>query len=378
MAETAEKDKKTGTGAIAAVKGEASKEKGKTGNMRHSGGVLLSTGGGTPIEGGKKWTYEHRVLQPRDKTNGQFTYNSEAHWGLKYEQRNHANTVPPSAREYILNSGLLKRGGIKAGDVIVWNGKTQIALRDMPVSELVDYFKKYDQRSGEYYIGHATEESGPKTDNRKFGSEFVAKQGRKSKAERETIEKSEGSFNGGSLTPVGHYDLSKVSAKTAGAIAKKVEEKAQGFFPGGWDIPLAHIDPLKRAVNETHNAKVDAEREAEASQPRKPAVTGPYQPSKPNYPEGYKPDFEADVKMDAPKGLFSKGKLDQSKVDYDGSVVQRRFFDKLAKHFAGKASEMGIPEDAAKLLASKKGGRFIAKKMKTSKSWGSRKYQWGF
>lgn len=367
----ADNEKKQGqsfpSGGHEAHKGTASKEKGKTGNLQHANGALLSTGGGEPIKPGKKWTDERRVLQPRDPKTGTFTYNAEAKWGLKYKQRNKAHTVPPSARELVLATGINPVNGmIHKGDVIIWNGKTQIALKDMSVQELYAYFQKYDENSGEYYLGRAQKQRQIPSKNRKLSSNFVTKQGRHSKAENEGIANGDNPFE-----VVGHYDMSKLSNKTAAAIQAKYAEAAKGFIPSGWSVEDAIITEEKYKANKRWNAS----HPGSGFKPR-PNTTGPsgvdYHPA---YPEGYKPSFEADMKgVNPPSGLFNQGKVDPSKIDYDGSAVQRRFFKRLAKHMSENPEQFHIPEN----MRGKITGKYIAKKMKTSEKWQKKNYQWGF
>ena len=336
----AEDKKKTPSpGGHEAHKGEASKEKGKTGNLQHANGVLLSTGGGTPIGPGEKWTDEHRVLQPRDPATGTFTYNSEAKWGLKYKQRNKANTVPPSARELVLAAGIdPKDGMIHKGDVIVWNGKTQIALQDMKVEELYDYFKKYDENTGEYYVGKAQKESQSPSDNKKLSSNFVTKQGRHSKAENEGLAKGDNPFR-----VVGHYDMDKLSNKTAEAIAKKVEETAKGFTPSGWSVEDAVISSDKYDANqhwnETHPVNPKKPKNPNVPNPTGPGKGPDNPPNPPKDDDGPKPpkppkggggDSAKPKRMSSSGGLVKDGKIvDKSKIDYS-NPVHKKYFDDVA------------------------------------------------
>ena len=326
------------SGASAAVKGQASKEKGKTGNKQTQGGVLLSTGGGEPIKPGQKWTDEKRVLQPRDPETGTFTYNSEAHWGLKYKQRNKAGTVPPSARELVLAAGIDPVDGvIKAGDVIVWNGKTQIVLQDMSVEELYDYFRKYDEASGEYYVGKAQSERQIPSENRKLSSNFASKQGRHSKAENEGIAKGDNPF-----AVVGRYDMSKLSNKTAAAIEAKYAEAANGFTPSGWSVEGAVITKDKYDANKRWN-------EGHPPVPKrsgKPNPTGPGNPPAP--PAGGNPP----APPSGGSGIVKRGKIDKSKVNYS-KPEQKRFFDGVSESINADPGKYGLtPEEAEQLTGS--------------------------
>lgn len=350
----AEDKKKTPSpGGHEAHKGEASKEKGKTGNLQHANGVLLSTGGGTPIGPGEKWTDEHRVLQPRDEGTGKFTYNSEAHWGLKYKQRNKANTVPPSARELVLAAGIDKAGGLKAGSVIVWNGKTQIILRDMSVEELYDYFKKYDEESGSYYKGRSLLEKGDKKDNQKLTSNMVAKQGRHSKAEKEAIEATKDTWNKGDFGVVGHYDMSKMSNKTADAMKAKFAEAAEGFDPKGWSVPESTWKSRTIGNLPENSIQVAGDH---PSNPKpldnhnpKPNPTGPGNPPKP--PKGGGGDSSKPKKTSSSGGLVKDGKIvDKSKINYS-DPTQKKYFDDIAADMKRNPKKYHMPPEMANAMS---------------------------
>ncbi len=333
------------SGGRVAHKGQASKEKGKTGNKQTQSGVLLSTGGGEPIKPGQKWTDEKRVLQPRDPETGYFTYNSEAHWGLKYKQRNRAGTVPPSAKQLVLAAGINPINGvIKEGDVIVWNGKTQIVLQDMSVEELYEYFRKYDENSGEYYVGKALKEKQVPTDNKKLSSNLVSKQGRHSKAENEGIAKGDNPF-----AVVGHYDMSKLSDKTAAAIAKKVDEAAKGFTPSGWSVKGAVISKGKYDANKKWNA-------THTILPKKHKKPNPTGPDNPPPGGGSGPE-----KMSSSGGLVKDGKIDKSKINYS-DAGQKKYFDGVAEDMRKNPGKYHLtPQQASKMngaivaTAAKKG-----------------------
>lgn len=341
------------SGAAAAVKGQASKEKGKTGNKQTQGGVLLSTGGGEPIKPGQRWTDEKRVLQPRDPATGTFTYNSEAHWGLKYKQRNKAGTVPPSAMELVLAAGIDPvDGAVKKGDVIVWNGKTQIILEDMSVEELYDYFRKYDEGTGEYYVGKAQKERQSPSDNRKLSSNMVSKQGRHSKSENEGIAKGDNPF-----AVVGHYDMGKLSNKTAAAIKAKYEEAAKGFTPSGWSVEGAVISKEKYEANKKWN-------EGHPPVPKKskkPNATGPGNPpnppsgggsasNPPNPPSGGSgPGDASGGGGSGSGGLVKDGKIDKSKINYS-DAGQKKYFDGVAEDMRKNPGKYHLtPQQASKM-----------------------------
>ncbi len=347
-----------------AHKGQASKERGKTGNLQHAGGVLLSTGGGVPIDPGKKWTDERRVLQPRNAANGKFTYNSEAHWGLKYKQRNKANTVPPSAMELVLAAGIDKAGGLKAGSVIVWQGKTQIILKDMSVQELYDYFKKYDEETGDYYKGRSLLEKGDKKDNHRLTANMVAKQGRHSKAENEAIEATKGTWNKGDFGVVGHYDMSRMSNKTAEAMRAKFAEEAAGFDPQGWSVPKSTWKS-RAAGSHQENAVDVAGKHPSDPKPlggRNPDVPNPTGPGKgpDNPPKGGGEGADSSPKGSKSGGIVKDGKVDKSKIDYS-NPTQKKYFDDLVSDMKKNPAKYHMTPEQAGKATGEKVARFAKK-----------------
>ena len=223
----------------------------------------MSTGGGEPIDAGKKWTTERRVLQPRDPDTGHFTYNADAQLGLKYKQRA-KGAIPVGAKGWILNNG------IKKGDKVVIDDSVWIAIEGIDKQKLIDYFKKYDEAEGEYYV----EEDGKATG---LSSEFVGKRGRKSKEEKKAIDEydekideiAKGNYDEETADDtwriVGDVDISSLGNYTQEEIKEKFEEKATGFEKNEKLTQLpASIGIQKKADNEAHNKKVDEENKAKA------------------------------------------------------------------------------------------------------------------
>lgn len=228
----------------------------------------MSTGGGEPIDAGKKWTTEHRVLQPRDPDTGHFTYNADAQLGLKYKQRA-KGAIPVGAKGWILNEG------IKKGDKVVADDSVWVAIDGIDKEKLVDYFKKYDEAEGEYYV----EEDGKATG---LSSEFIGKRGRKSKGEKEAIEtskeKKEEIVKGeyvdeladDSWRVAGNVDLSTLGKYSQEDMKKKFAEKAIGFETNKKLTQLAaEIGIEKQSENEAHNKKVDEEKAAKEAEAKK-------------------------------------------------------------------------------------------------------------
>jgi len=206
----------------------------------------MSTGGGEPIDPGKKWTTERRVLQPRDPDTGHFTYNADADYGLKYPQRG-KGVAPIGARGWVLGNG------IKKGDKVNIDGKVWIAIRDIPLDEVVDYFKHFDETKGEHFSKQG------RTDGRATGlsSNFARKRGRQSKAEQAGIASGQ--------RVLGQVDMSSLSKTTKAEIAQKFTETAKGFQTESMNtVGLSKISQAQQAANKAHNARVDAQRAAQA------------------------------------------------------------------------------------------------------------------
>ena len=232
----------------------------------------MSTGGGEPIAKGNKWTSEHRVLQPRDPDTGHFTYNADAQLGLKYPQRG-KGAIPVGAKGWILNDG------IKKGDKVVTDDSIWIAIDTIDKQKLIDYFKKYDETEGEYYL---EDKSGKSTG---LSSEFVGKRGRKSKDEKTAIENAksekekiaEGYYDSETASDtwriVDNVDISSLGKYSKEEIKKKFEEKAKGFDTNKQLSQFAaEIGIEKKAKNEAYNAynksmaesKKDMEKESQS------------------------------------------------------------------------------------------------------------------
>jgi len=217
----------------------------------------MSTGGGTPIPEGHKWTTEHRVLQPRDPDTGHFTFNADADLDLKYKSHGKGNADPISYKSWKL------AGAIKKGDVINIGDKTWIAIADIDAEKVRDFFRHYDNETGEYYsygelpdkatIEDAFTEIAGNVKAVKFSDFFVKKRGRVSKAEAEKIEAGE--------KKLGNVDLEKVSAATKKEMEAKLASIKKGFSPQYKVSPnLSPIDAKKAEEHKEYNAKVDEAR----------------------------------------------------------------------------------------------------------------------
>lgn len=132
--------------------------------------TTLSTGGGEPIEKGKKLTTEKRVLQPRDPETGEFDYNASADIERKYAYHAHRNGLHGNARDgytwkeenrnYPANvqkavaafyqsapSGLLKKG-----QIMTINGQRFVASMDMNADEFKDMVTSVSHDKGRTYL----------------------------------------------------------------------------------------------------------------------------------------------------------------------------------------------------------------------------------
>lgn len=167
----------------------------------------MSTGGGEPIEKGHKMTNERRVLQPRDPDTGQFEFNSSANYGRKYPDRSKEGHAPIAARGWLLGEGVKKGQKVNIGDKI-W-----IAIDDISEKDLVEYFKNFDEATGEFVNG-----------NKGLSSSFIRKHGRPSKEEREGIE------SGNRF--LGEVDLSSLGATSQKEMQQKMVEAAKGLNVG--------------------------------------------------------------------------------------------------------------------------------------------------
>lgn len=272
----------------------------------------MSTGGGEPIAKGKKMTNEKRVLQPRDPDTGHFTYNADAQYGLKYKQRA-KGAVPVGARNWVLNDG------IKKGDKVNINDKVWIAIADMDKDAVIDYFKKFDENSGEYYTEkkNTADDEGPFTKNQGvgegFSSNFIRKRGRPSKEEKQGVEQGERIV--GNLSAKAMNALSKTSKQE---MADKFAEKAKGIVIT--DYSTVGIAPVlsgaKLTANQLHNAAVSANKSstvgASTSMPNYQSIT-PSVPASAGAGAGAAPQQQAQAKPmapvtpTAPKNTFNVG-----------------------------------------------------------------------
>ena len=231
----------------------------------------MSTGGGQPIPKGKKLTTERRVLQPRDPSNGRFTYNADAGLGRKAKAHGKQQAIPVSVQRIGLGNGVIKKGTRAAvGD------KTFIVAQDLTVAEFTEYMKNYDEKYGENYMRssegkydsyalaqsglearrqqlqarmgsmdaktfkeemrkidvegkvlsrHVKQNAGRKTDMA-FSDNFVAKQGRRSASEKAA---SANQAAGLSFVEGKPYNLSKASDKTKKELNTSKKLRETGF-----------------------------------------------------------------------------------------------------------------------------------------------------
>ena len=129
----------------------------------------LNTGGGTPIPEGRKWTNEHRVLQPRDPDTGRFDYNSSANISRKYDyhaERNGSHngqggggeykTLPYFARGWLAKYA---KEGVKEGDIIggeyLSGYQRYISTMNMTPEEFREQIENYlEDENGGTHLGN--------------------------------------------------------------------------------------------------------------------------------------------------------------------------------------------------------------------------------
>lgn len=314
----------------------------------------MSTGGGEPIAKGKKMTNEKRVLQPRDPDTGHFTYNADAQYGLKYKQRA-KGAVPVGARSWVLNDG------IKKGDKVNINDKVWIAIADMDKDAVIDYFKKFDEESQEYYSFKEGEEpsgSGFEKNEGKaetFSSKFVRKRGMPSKQEKEGI--AEGK------RVVGNVDLSVLGNTTQKEMAKKFNDIAQGIdIKSISTIGVAPaLSGAKLAENELKNKLADEKKGAGAvaGAAGTPAVAGagagtPVSSSPVNEK---KEEPKEEPKQQEAKSNYAPTKSDivkNPKAEYD---AHKQYWDEKAKVYNEKNGTTHSGAWLVQALAKKYGSK---------------------
>lgn len=170
----------------------------------------MSTGGGQPIPKGEKWTTERRSLQPRHPDTGHFTFNADAGFSRKWKPgaKRKFKTIPLSIRRTNFDFSSMAETS-----VVNMVGRTFVSNEDMDADEFISYFhtlvggdytadihgKKEvgSVRSGDYGSGY---KEGAEF-NRYLGSidgemlfsgvndTFTKKRGRKSRFEKDCIEK---------------------------------------------------------------------------------------------------------------------------------------------------------------------------------------------
>ena len=350
---------------------QAIKEK-RSENDKYSPETLkanMSTGGGTPIEKGHKWTTEHRVLQPRDPDTGHFTFNADADLSLKYKSHGKGNADPISYKQFGLNKD------VKKGDVVNIGGKTWIAIEDIPVEKLRDFFRHYDPETGEYY---SSKEDMPTPDKAtiedafdkikdtvhdavKLSDLFVKKRGKMSKAEKAGVEQGE--------QILGQIDVETLGKYSKAEMAQKLESAKKGFTPGAaLDKDIAPISDEKKAANEEFNKKYDESLTQMAQQAFAFNGMGGGTPSTPQsapnptpapeektevketVEETVKPAKPTEKPNKGPKGLYdSHNYIIAAKVNYK-DPEQKEYFDKLSADINRDPKKYNCTPEQAKAL----------------------------
>lgn len=331
----------------------------------------MSTGGGTPIEKGHKWTNEHRVLQPRDPDTGHFTYNADAELSLKYKSHGKKDADPVAMKNMKISSD------IKKGDVVSLAGQTFVALDDISYEKMKDFFRHYDEDREEYYSYDSLPSKATMEDAFtkiagnvkavKLSDLLVKKKGRMSKAEKESI--SEGK------SVVGHVDIEKLGEKTKQEIANKMASAKAKFSPNTKVTQfLAPIGADKAAANAAFNKAVDdalatlakgqeakmgmgAQPKPEQPKSEQPKLEQPAPQSKPSQT---KPSVEDEGYTDAearrgimPKSMVgSNGSIDINKVNYD-NPKQKLYFDAFSLEIQKHPEKFNMTPEKAKQINGK-------------------------
>lgn len=336
----------------------------------------MSTGGGTPIEKGHKWTNEHRVLQPRDPDTGHFTYNADAEMSLKYKSHGKANADPVAMRNMNLHSD------IKKGDVVNLGKQTFIALDSIPYERMKDFFRHYDEGREEYYSYGSLPSKATMEDaftqiagNVKavaLSDLVVKKKGRMSASEKQGVAQDK--------DVVGHVDIEKLGEKTKQEIASKMASAKAKFSPNTKVTQfLAPIGADKAAANAAFNKAVDdalatfgmgqeakmgigAQPKPEQPKPEQPKPEQPAPQSKsaqPTEPK-QKPSVEDEGYTDAearrgimPKSMVgSNGSIDINKVNYD-NPKQKLYFDAFSLEIQKHPEKFNMTPEKAKQINGK-------------------------
>ena len=340
----------------------------------------MSTGGGEPIPAGHKWTNEKRRLQPRNPDTGQFTYNSDAQYGLIYKSHGKGNATPVGMMRYEFGEG------IKKGDKISINEKVWLAIRDIDIDTLRDYFRHFDEESGEYYsygelpsdIAGKIEEETTKVSTLKantLSSAIIRKRGRKSKEEQEAMEQGK--------TKLGTFDMTKLGKTSKAEMKKAMQDFLDGMTPSEKvTMKTTKISLEKKAKNEAYNVYKDsqgwiagapfhqgfwqtkpnfagtkpaqqpAQQPAPTAQTTAPAPTEPEEPAK-EEKQGETPKSGKFSKK--PAGLFVGKKMQKNNVNYS-NPEQKEFFDDFAERVKRQPKLFNATPEQAAILT----GQMIA------------------
>lgn len=319
----------------------------------------MSTGGGTPIPAGHKWTNEHRVLQPRDPDNGHFTYNADAKLGLKYKSHGKADATPIGARAFGLAPGAI----IKKGDVVNIAGTTWTAIEDIDYEKVKEFYRRWDEGRGEYYsYGQLPSQATLKEsfelisetvhDAKQFSDFFVKKQGRMSKGEKEGIEKGD--------TVVGKVDIDMVGDKTKAEISAKMDSLQKGFTPNLAEGVATKISPEKFDFNTKYNAMVDEKAKGDIGDiikdtPVPPEDLKPEEPAKPEE----KPEEPAkpEEKPSKPGEISAKDisyKLNHGGFDYYNNPQHKQALDTMAADIKRHPEKYHMTADSVKGVTGEK------------------------
>ena len=286
----------------------------------------MSTGGGEPIPKGKTRTTEKRVLQPRDPDTGQFEFNSSAMYGRKFPDRSKADHMPIAGRGWLLNEG------IKKGDKVNIDGKVWIAIESIDRKELVEYFKKYNEKAGEYSGGNAGEV------RRKLSSNFIRKHGRMSKEEKAGIEEGK--------RILGKVDMSALSETSIKEMKEKFAD-AYMVVEGGNSAPYAKDvekpaeKPLDKGMGKGGAGG------AGGAGPAKPAEAKPAEEKPAEKPEE-KPE---EPKPEEKKSIWSEESFTEMESDMEGFYNKNK--DAIDSAVDAFNKKNGVKWSAAKYLKAK-------------------------
>ena len=287
----------------------------------------MSTGGGTPIPRGHKWTNERRVLQPRDPDTGHFTYNADAELSLKYKSHGKKNADPVAMKGMRLNSD------IKKGDVVNIGDETFIALKDISYKKMKDFFRRYSEEYGEHYSYGQLPSSATMADKFteiagnvkavKLSDLLVKKKGRMSASEKQGISQDK--------DVVGKVDISKLGNKTKQEIADKIASAKKKFSPNGKVTQfVAPISAQKLQSNMASNARQQQIAQARATAQAPQAQMGiggqpqPAQPAQPSRAQAQPSSPSVKARLDAGNTIGFKKNKSPSKEDIAAAIAKYR------------------------------------------------------